>query len=108
MPVPPAAYAVFPALQALPQEEPQHVQAVLALRVEELAAVVQAHSGWAPAEGLAPRSVDGSFLADYSVAPLLVDGWALAAYLSQAGWGEQHCSLDARPACSQLAELPPA
>ena len=85
VPLPPAACAVFLALQALlPQEEPQHVRAVLALRVKELAAVVQAYSGWAPVEGLAPQSVDGSFLADYSAALLLVDDWTGAAYSSSA------------------------
>jgi len=93
--------------------------------VEELAAAEQAHSGWAPADCLAPPSPDGSFLADY-LAALPVDGSLPLDYSAglladdsfpldlaalapdgshpagcsvvQAGRGERHCSLDARPA----------
>jgi len=94
--------------------------------VEELAAAERAHSGWAQADCLAAPSPDGSFLADY-LAALLADGslpldylaalpvdgslpldyWAALApdgshpvgcSVAQAGRGERHCSLDARPA----------
>ena len=73
--MPPAACAVFPPLQGVfPQEEVLHVRAAVARLVEELATAGQAHSGWALAERLVPRLVDGSFLAECSAAALPANG----------------------------------
>lgn len=123
----PAAGVVVPAPHVvLLQEEEKCVGVAKDCSVEELAAAEQAHSGWAPADCLAAPSPDGSFLAEY-LAALPVDGSLPFDYLAgllvddsfpldylaalpadgslpagclvaQAGRGERHCSLDARPA----------
>src|SRR6202158_2700098 len=123
VPAPRAAGAVFEAPHAFPPEE-NCAGAATARSGEELAAAERARSGWASADSfpfdcLAAPSLDGSLPADYSAAlpaddslpaecsPALPPGDSLPAGYSfaQAGRGERHCSLDARPAYWPLAEL---